>query len=100
MMIVFTKKRGKNASFFINPTAQDVKKMMSRIMWKKLINPLNHLKQMKNWNLFQQIPGNFQNITPNMPIINTSVLYWKDNLDGHSSNDILTIDVFMKKSFF
>ena len=48
----------------------------------------------------QQIPGNFQNITRNMPTINTSLLYWKDNLDGHSSNDILTIDVFMKKSFF
>ena len=51
-MVVFTKKSGKNVSFFINPTAQDVKrKMMSRIMWKKLINPLNHLQQMKNWNL-------------------------------------------------
>ena len=39
---IYKKKRGKNASFFINPIAQDSKKMMSRIMWKKLI---------KNWNL-------------------------------------------------
>ena len=34
---IYKKKRGKNASFFINPIAQDSKKMMSRIMWKKLI---------------------------------------------------------------
>ena len=33
-----------------------------------------------------QVPGNFQNITPNMPTINTPLLYRKDNLDGHSSN--------------
>ena len=32
------------------------------------------------------VPGNFQNITPNMPAINTPLLYRKDNLDGHSSN--------------
>ena len=33
-----------------------------------------------------QVPGDFQNITPNMPPINTPLLYRKDNLDGHSSN--------------
>ena len=33
-----------------------------------------------------QVPGNIQNITPNMPTINTPLLYQKDNLDGHSSN--------------
>ena len=33
-----------------------------------------------------QVPGNFRNITPNMPTINTPLLYRKDNLDGHSSN--------------
>ena len=33
-----------------------------------------------------QVPGNFENITPNMPAINTPLLYRKDNLDGHSSN--------------
>ena len=50
-MVVFAKKEGKNASFFINPMALDSKKkMINRIMWKKLINPLNHLKQLKNWN--------------------------------------------------
>ena len=33
-----------------------------------------------------QVPGNFEDITPNMPAINTPLLYRKDNLDGHSSN--------------
>ena len=33
-----------------------------------------------------QIPGNFQNITPNIPTINTPQLYRKDNLDEHSRN--------------
>ena len=33
-----------------------------------------------------QVCENFQNITPNMPTINTPLLYQKDNLDGHSSN--------------
>ena len=33
-----------------------------------------------------QVPGNFQNITRNMPKINTLLLYRKDNLDEHSSN--------------
>ena len=42
------------------------------------------------------VPENFQNITPNMSAINTPLLYRKDNLDGHSSNDIF----FMKKFFF
>ena len=53
-MVLFPKKKkGKNASFFINPIAQDSKKKkkMRQIMWKKLINLLNHLKQLKNWNL-------------------------------------------------
>ena len=40
-----------------------------------------------------QAPGNFQNITPNMPTINTPQLYRKDNLDGHSSN-VCTDDRF------
>ena len=40
-----------------------------------------------------QVPGNFQNITPNMPTINTPLLYRKDNLDGHSSN-ACTDDIF------
>ena len=48
--LISKKKKGKNGSFFINPIAQDSKKKkMSQIMWKKLINLLNHLKQLKNW---------------------------------------------------
>ena len=47
-----------------------------------------------------QVPGNFQNITPNMPTPNTPLLYRKDNLDGHSSNVCTDDRFFMKKSSF
>ena len=51
------------------------------------------LKAIKNLKSFaQQVPGNIQNITPNIPTINT-LLYRKDNLDGHSSN-VCTEDRF------
>ena len=44
-------------------------------------------KAIKKWESFaHQVPGNFYNITPNMPTINTPLLYRKDNLDGYSSN--------------
>ena len=33
-----------------------------------------------------QVPGNFQNVTPNMSTINAPLLYRKDNLDEYSSN--------------
>ena len=48
---IYKKKWGKNAFLFINPIAKYSKKMTIRIMWKKLINPLNHLKQLKKWNV-------------------------------------------------
>ena len=100
-MVEFTKKRGKNASFFINPTAQDIKKNDEPDNAEKAHKSPESPKANEKLEYFaQQVPGNFQNITPNMPTINTPLLYWKDNLDGHSSNDVLTIDVFMKKSFF
>ena len=51
------------------------------------------LKAIKNLKSFaHQVPGNIQNITPNIPTINT-LLYRKDNLDGHSSN-VCTEDRF------
>ena len=40
-----------------------------------------------------QVPEKFQNITPNMPTINTPLLYRKDNLAGNSSN-ACTDDIF------
>ena len=67
-------KMGNNASFFIN--SKRVKKLMSRIMRTELINPLDQLKQLKNWNiLLTKFLENFQNITPNVPTINTPLLY-------------------------
>ena len=46
-----------------------------------------------------QVPGNFQNVTPNMPTINTPLLHQKDNLDGHSSN-VCTDDRFFYEEIF
>ena len=47
-----------------------------------------------------QVPGNIQTITPNMPTINTPLLYRKDNLDEHSSNVCTDHRFCMKKSIF
>ena len=80
------KKRGKNAFFFINPIVQNSKKTMSGIMWKKLTKPLNHLQQLKKYNLLLTKFLEIFKTTPNMPTINTPLLYRKDYLDGHSSN--------------
>ena len=82
--------------FLLIPLPRIAKKMMSGIMWKKLINPLNpeSSKAIKKLEYFaHHVPGNFQNITPNMPTINTPLLYRKDNLDGYSSN-VCTEDRF------
>ena len=45
------KKRGvKMLPFLLIPLPR-IEKKMSRILWKTLKNPLNHLKQLKNFNL-------------------------------------------------
>ena len=41
--------------------------------------------------------GNIQNITPSVHLLNTSLLYRKDNLGGQY---VLKIGFFKKKSFF
>ena len=56
------------------------------------------IKKLKSF--AHQNPQYFQNITPNMSTINTSLLYWKDNLEGHTSNACTDDRFFMKKSFF
>ena len=43
-----------------------------------------------------QVPEKFQNITPNMPTINTPLLYRKDNLAGNSSN-ACTDDIYFNE---
>ena len=50
--------------------------------------------------LAQKVPGNFQNITPDMATINTPLLYRKDNLDGHSSNACIDDIFFYEESLF
>ena len=46
-----------------------------------------------------QVPENFQNKTPNIPTINTPLLYQKDNLDEHSRN-LCTDDIFFYEEIF
>ena len=45
----------------------------------------NTIKKLESFT--HHVPENFPNITPNISTINTPLLYRKDNLDGHSSND-------------
>ena len=51
MVVSTKKKRGKNASFFINPIAQDSKKNDEPENVEKTHKSLNHPKQLKNWNV-------------------------------------------------
>ena len=86
-MVVFKKKRGKNATFFINPIAQDRKKNDDPDNVEKTHKSPESPKGIKKLESFShRVPGNFQIIAPNMPAIYTLLLYRKDNLDGHSSN--------------
>ena len=50
--LISKKRRVKMLPFLLIPLPRIAKKKkMRQIMWKKLINLLNHLKQLKNWNL-------------------------------------------------
>ena len=85
---------GKNASLFINPIAQDSKKNDKPDNVEKAHKSPESPKTIKKLESFaHQVPGNFQNITPNVPTINTPLLYRKDNLDGYSSK-VCTDDRF------
>ena len=70
MIVVFTKKRGKNASFFsINPIAQDNKKNDEPDNVQKAHKSYESPKAVKKLESFAH-----------------QIYYWKDKLDGHSSN--------------
>ena len=105
-MVVFTKKkkkkkRTKNASFFIDPIAQDSKQNDAPDNVEKAQKSPESPKAIKKLQSYaHQVPGNFQNISPKMPTINTPLLYLKDNLDGHSSNVCTNDRFFIKKSIF
>ena len=81
MIVVFTKKRGKNASFFsINPIAKNNKKNDEPDNVQKAHKSPESPKAVKKLESFVH-----------------QVYYWKDKLDGHGSN---MLDFFMKKSYF
>ena len=67
-MVIFTKKKsGKNASFFINPTAQDSKKNDEPDNVEKAHESPESPKEIKKLESFaHQVPENFQNITPDI----------------------------------
>ena len=67
---------------------------MGRIAWKEFINLPNHLKQLENYNLLLTM---ILKVTLSMHLINTPMVYRKDNLCGMY---VLTICFFNKKSFF
>ena len=105
-MVLFTKKkkkkkRTKNASFFIDPIAQDSKQNDAPDNVEKAQKSPESPKAIKKLQSYaHQVPGNFQNISPKMPTINTPLLYLKDNLHGHSSNVCTNDRFFIKKSIF
>ena len=84
---IYKKKRGKNASFFINPISEDNNENDEPNNIEKVHKSPESPKAIEKLESFtDQVPGIIQNVTPNLPPINTPLLYRKDNLDGHSSN--------------
>ena len=81
------KKRGKNTSFFIDPIPPDSKKndgpdSVERVHKSpELPKTIEKLEFSADHDL-----GNIQNATPSMHLINTPLLYRKDNSCGVSSN--------------
>ena len=81
------KKRGKNASFFINPIPPDIKKndgldSVERVHKSpELPKTIEKLESSADHDL-----GNIQNATPSMHLINTPLLYREDNSYELSSN--------------
>ena len=82
----FQKKRGKNASVFINPIAlgsnkNDGPDNVQRVE-KSPESPttIGKLESFTDYDL-----GNTKNVTPSMHLINAPLLYRKDNSVGHSS---------------
>ena len=87
--------------FFTNPIAQDSKKNDEPDNAEKAHKSPESRKAIKKLESFaHQAPGNFQNITPSMHTINTPQLYWKDNLDGHSSNVCTDDRIFYEEILF
>ena len=98
---IYKKKRGKNASFFINPIPPDSKKNdgsdnVERVHQSpELPKTIEKLKSSADHDL-----GNIQNATANMHLINTPLLYRKDNSCELSSNVCTDHRLFHKEVLF
>ena len=100
-MVVFTKKRGKHASFFINPIPPYSNKNDGSDSVERVHKSPKSTKSIKKPESFAEHDlENIKIVTLSMHLINTLMLYRKDNLGGHSSNVCTDVRFFKKKSFF
>ena len=100
-MVVFTKKRGKHASFFINPIPPYSNKNDGSDSVERVHKSPKSPKSIKKPESFAEHDlENIKIVTLSMHLINTLMLYRKDNLGGHSSNVCTDVRFFKKKSFF
>ena len=94
------KKRGKTASFFINTILPNSKKndgphSLERVHKSpKLPKTIEKLESSADHDL-----GNIQNATPSIHMINTPLLYRKDDSRGIGSNYVLTIGFSQRSPF-
>ena len=80
------KKKGKHASFFINPIPPDSNKNDEPDSVERVHKSPNSRKTIERPEFFADHDlGNIHIVTPSMHLINTP-LYPKDNSGGHSSN--------------
>ena len=87
--------------FLLIPFRRPATKMMDRIAWKEFINLPQSPKSIKKPKSFAEHDlENIKIVTLSMHLINTLMLYRKDNLGGHSSNVCTDVRFFKKKSFF
>ena len=97
---IFKKKRGKNAPFFINPIATDISKNDGQGNVERVHTSPESPKIIEKLESFVGHDlGNIQNATPIMDLINTPLLYRKDNLGGHTST-VCTDDRFFQEEFW
>ena len=100
-MVVFTKKRGKHASFFINPIPPYSNKNDGSDSVERVHKSPKSTKSIKKPESFAEHDlENIKIVTLSMHLINTLMLYRKDNLGGHSSTVCTDVRFFKKKSFF
>ena len=101
MWLYLQKKRGKNAFFFLNPISEGNNENGEPNNMEKVHKFPESPKAIEKPKSFtDQVPGNIQNVTPNMPPINTPLLYQKYNLHGHSSNICTDDRIFHEKALF